>query len=486
MAPRGRVTRNLVSLVTAQAATSVISILLLVLVPHYFNAQQYGVLQFSATFVGYFGLAALFGTSTFLIKTIARDPETLGFFVYNALVMKLALSAVLAGAAVGVIHVLGAPHDTVLVVEIYSASMIVSTLNDSLVAGLQGVQRMGGPAAAAVVQQYVMGAALVVVLVSRLGVIAYAIAAAAPILVSLVANGAQLRHELRGTFNVDARAWRTIAVGGLPFLAWNAVLVIYGTIDIPILQALAGSTTVGWYALAYTWVSTPAGFSSLVVTAIFPSLAAEGTSISPAFTQMANRALRLVILVGAPIATGIALVAADAFKFLHYNPSFSHAVPLLQILSLHIPVVAMDIILGITLIASDRQKSWLLVGCIAACVNPLLNLFAIPVSIHQFHNGAVGAAIVTVVTEVLMMIGAIHLRPKGVLDRATVSYLLRCAGASLAMIPAVLVARHSPLFVKVGIGVVVYAAASFLLGTMTRDLIVRARWHLQDAISARR
>ena len=72
---------------------------------------------------------------------------------------------------------------------------------------------------------------------------------------------------------------------------------------------------------------------------------------------------------------------------------------------------------------------------IAAIFNPLLNLAAIPLTVQWFDNGAIGAATITVLTEVVMMIGAIYLRPAGVLDRPTARLLVRIVAASAAMVP---------------------------------------------------
>jgi O-antigen/teichoic acid export membrane protein len=250
-------------------------------------------------------------------------------------------------------------------------------------------------------------------------------------------------------------------------LLWNGVLAIFSSIDIPLLSAMAGNATVGWYTLAYNWISLPAFFASIVITAFLPSLSAHGLELSATFTRLANRALQLVVFVSTPLAIGIVLVAGDVLALLHYRSGFDHAIPLMRILAMHMPIVGVDMVLGTVLIASDRQKRWVMVGCLAALVNPLLNLLAIPLTMHMFGNGAIGASIVTVATELLMMSGAIFLRPKGVLDMATTGYLLRCAAASLAMVPAVIACGDAWLPVKIAVGAATYALASLALRTVS-------------------
>jgi O-antigen/teichoic acid export membrane protein len=270
--------------------------------------------------------------------------------------------------------------------------------------------------------------------------------------------------------HIDFSVWKKLVKGGSPFLLWSAILVIYGTIDIPLLRAMAGEAAVGAYALAYLWVGMPAGFSYVVITATMPSMSANAVRESSGdFIRLANRAICLVLLFGLPAAFGIALVAGDVFSLLHYQAGFEDAVVLIQILALHIPAVGMDMVLGSALIAEDRQKQWNFIGCGAAVLNPLLNLVAIPLTIHAFNNGAIGAAVITVATEIFMMVGALIIRPRGVMDRPTVSYALRCLTAAVVMVPAVLAFGSAFLLVKIAVGVVTYGVASLALGTVSLD-----------------
>jgi O-antigen/teichoic acid export membrane protein len=474
---KSRVKGNLVSLFAAQLASWIVAFALLIMVPRHFGASEYGVLQFAAAFVGYFTLIGFCGTNPFMVKMIARDPSTLGSYVFNATVLKVALGAGLMVIAILTAGLFSYSRVTILVVGIYCIGMVINMVSDNFGAGLQGIQQMGRPAAWGVVQTYVTGGIVIALLLAHRGIVAYAIVIALSGLITLVANGAQLWERVRRSMTIDLRTWKLLLLGGLPFLMSSAVLLIYGTIDIPILQGYAGSAAVGQYALAYTWVSLPASLSFLVVTAIYPALAAEGASVSPAFKRRANRALELVVFIGIPAATGIALVAPDVFSTLRYSASFAAAIPVIRILASHIPLVSIDIVLGTVIFANDRQKQWIIVGVLAAVVNPILNVFAIPFALHTFHNGAIGAAIVTVGTEVLILIGGLWLRPKGVMGWSSGWYILRCVLASVAMVPVILLFGTAPLAGKVILGIVTYGIASVAFRTASFSDMRQLVWH---------
>ena len=53
----------------------------------------------SVAYVGFFGLAVGLGTSTFLVREIARDHSVVPSYLFNAMVLKLVLTTVLGGVA---------------------------------------------------------------------------------------------------------------------------------------------------------------------------------------------------------------------------------------------------------------------------------------------------------------------------------------------------------------------------------------------------
>ena len=59
--------------------------------------------------------------------------------------------------------------------------------------------------------------------------------------------------------------------------------LIYGTIDVPILDFISGDDAVAWYAVAYRWVGIPVFIATAVVAAYFPRFSAHGKARSPEF-----------------------------------------------------------------------------------------------------------------------------------------------------------------------------------------------------------
>jgi O-antigen/teichoic acid export membrane protein len=458
--------RNLAWLLLSQAATWLVSVAALLIVPRMLGDAEFGQLSFVVVFIGFFDLLGNLGINSFLVKVIARDTKSVGRYVVNAIMLKFVLTTSLLVIGFGLAFALGFSDTMMVLFAAFSIGLLINVVGLTIGAALTGLQQMVNLAKWNMLQGYVGGLGSLLILVNGGPLWAYALFFNLAFLIPIPANLRRLWPYLRESHAIDVRLWLEILRGGLPFFVLAALIVVYGTIDVPLLQAMTGSEEVGWYALAYRWVSVPAFFAATVAGVVFPALSAEGAKVSPAFITLANRAVRIVVFVATPAAVGIALIA-EPFLTLLYHGEFQNAIPLLRILALHIPIVGFDIVLGCVAMASDRQRNWVIVSVGAALFNPLLNLVFIPQSQRLWGNGAIGAAIVTVLTEVILMVGAIGLRPKGVLDKVTVNNLLRIVLASATMIPVVLSLDGAPLGIQVAAGMVAYALASFALRTIS-------------------
>jgi O-antigen/teichoic acid export membrane protein len=478
--------KNLFALLVTQVATWVISLVMLTVVPDYLGDGGFGALTYATAFVGFFTLAAELGTPPYLTKEVARDHSIVGSYVFNTLLMKVVLTLVLSGVAVALARLLGNSGDLLMLIAIGCFGMLCTVLNDVLTSALMGMERMAKPAAFFTIQIYVGSVGGLIVLFLGGGLILYSAVYALAGVIPVVANSVLLWPRMRGHLRIDLGIWRTVAIGGFPLMVLVVFNRIYGTIDIPILQQIAGEDTVGWYGVAYRWASIPVFISTAVMGAFFPQFSAHGVAVTAEFSRLVNRAIRLVLFVAIPSAVGIAMVAGDLIAMFYNGDTYDPSIVLIQILAIHIPMATMDTILAMALIASDRQHRYIYVAGLAAVLNPIACVFAIHAAMSAFDNGAIGAAIVTVGTELFIMTGALLLRPPGVMDRATVIGVARFAAAGLAMVPALLLGGGLPLGIKVVIGVVCYLAASVAFGAISVTDLQRAVGEVFETIGSLR
>ena len=461
------VRKNMLTLLVSQVATWAVSLIILVRVPGYLGVETFGLLNAATYFMGFFALIAGMGTPTLLTREIARDHSLVGRYVSNAVVLKLVLIAVLSVVAVGLAVLLGYEGTGLVLIVIGCFGMLFSEVNGDLVAALGGMERMAKSSVLSVVQVYVGSIVGLAVLAAGGGVVAYGLVLVGAMIIPLVANGVLVWPYVRGSLGLDREVWKFLVRGGFPLLILAAFNLIYGTVDIPLLQFISGDAAVGWYALAYRWVGIPIFMATAVVAAFFPRFSALGKTRSPEFPVQVNRAIRFTALVSVPAAVGLGVVAEDLLGFFYENEEFGNSIVLMQILAIHIPFAAVDTIMAMALIAVDRQRKYVVVAAGAAVLNPIACVIAINITDDRYGNGAIGAAIVTVGTEILILGAALTIRPRGVMDGWTAWLCARIIGAGLAMGVVVLAAGSLPLAAQIALGIVVYGVASLVFGTVT-------------------
>src|SRR5207237_1334845 len=96
------------------------------------------------------------------------------------------------------------------------------------------------------------------------------------------------------------------------------------------------------------------------------------------------------------------------------------SVAVLVVLGLCIPPMYLNIMQGQILIAMNRQANWTWVMAGTTVVNPLFNLALIPWTQHRYGNGAIGAGISLLLTELICIAAGFVMIGRHVFDSGTV------------------------------------------------------------------
>jgi O-antigen/teichoic acid export membrane protein len=237
------------------------------------------------------------------------------------------------------------------------------------------------------------------------------------------------------------------------YWAFGLFFMIYLWIDAAMLSLLTNSTVVGWYGVPTKLFQTMMFVPVILSTAWLPRLVSAFEESPQQLHRLSRKPIELVLLLGLPIAGAIAAAAGPIVHVL-YGAAYGNSVPVMVILGLCIPPMYLNIMFGQVLTAAKRQTvwTWAMVG--ATVVNPAANAVLIPVTQARFHNGAIGAAISLLVTELLIAGFGFAL-----LGRAVIA---RHAGRRLALTAVASIAMWSVAFVLRGLGTVPSLAAAGL------------------------
>ena len=433
---------------------------LTVLLPRYLGDVNLGRMNFAFAFADWCGLLASFGIATYLTKEVARRPLEAAAIVFNALVLRAVMAIAVGTTAVVVAALLPVSELTRTLIYLLTLHMLLMVVGGVIIGGLQGAQELRSVAVIDAVSKVLQLGLIATVLFMGFGPIAVAAAYVAGdlLMIAFLLRAILRKVGLHGP--LDRSMWVSLFRGGAPFLVWETALLTYARVDVVILSLFAHDAVLGWYSAAYRIISLPLFLPVIIMTAVFPALSAS--SRDPAtFNNLARRAIQAVALTTVPMSLGLMLIAGALIRFFGYPGGFDNSVGPLVLLSATLPLVGINMILGCVLAARDRQRQWAIAGVAAAVLNVSVNFVAIPYTQAHFDNGAIGAAAVTSLTEVMLLGAGLFLCPRGVFDSATVRFVLRCGLAALVMAVLIWPLRDGSVLLTVPFGALVFLVAAF-------------------------
>jgi O-antigen/teichoic acid export membrane protein len=473
MGPRegSRVLRTAGALLSVQGITWLTSLTAIFFYPRFLGSTDFGRFALAHTVALMAYVLASFGTSDWLVKTIARDPEKSASLVVHVVAARLAIWSVAFLVIVGTLSALVENKVTLLVIAVYLISAGFNLIGDAARAALQGHHSLGRAALVGAICG-LAGQAVIVIALLRGGNVVHvvAITAAANVAVAFAIAGVYW-NRFRGPVNWRLATARLALGSGASFLAWQAALTIYGWADYLVLAFLADSRAVGEYAFAYRLIAIPVFVPTIIAGALYPSLAAASARKSDAwFSSALTDAMRYVFLAVLPMSIGLIVLAPQLTDFISGEAHFSRSTPIIATLSIGFPLIALNSVIAIAVFARDKQRKWAVVAGVAAVANPALNFAGIPLAAHLVNNPALGAAVVTVMTEVFMTYWAWRFAGADIQKRVFGLYGMKVAVAAVGMGIVVFLLRDTVhVLGLVPLGAAVYATLAFALRLITRQ-----------------
>jgi O-antigen/teichoic acid export membrane protein len=407
------------------------------------------------------------GLLDYLTRSLsARKPNALHQATLAWLLMSIAacIGAVLLVAFVAVAGLqLGSPF----VLAAAVGSVLLTPTQGLLLTVLRGNERMGLFAAVTSIGAAATNAAPLLVLLAGGGLSGYALSVLVMnilcVSVGWWKSGVRLPRV-----GVTPRHLLALIPAGLPFLGWTLTMSFYGQVAALLLGMLAPSEVVGWHSAANRIVSIPIFVPALIVTPLLPVLS-RCIADRQAFRRTLNASLRVTVLLTVPFCAATVAAAPAIPTFLGWPAEFEPASLLMTILAPQLTVVALDMMLGTALIALRMERKWLVVGLVACAVTPAWSFFAIPLTQQVWGNGGIGASVGSILTECVMLVGALILLPRGTVDRSIWSLGARTviAAVPFILITRLLIGLHLWLPVALAPGGLIFAMLILALKVIT-------------------
>ena len=470
------VARNVLATLASQLISWGLTFAVTLYLPRYVGDAGLGKLAFAASFMAIFGVLVPLGTSTLLVKEIARDRSQTGELLLAALLLRVPLAILMTGLAIGMASLLGYPSLTRVLVTVAALGMIVGTINDAFGAALQGQENMTRQSAGVLVNKFLASALTIFLIFRHAPLWTLAAVGIWTGLASLLVNASAFRSLLP---TLRLPGWATVrhmALAGLPFMGWTVFQTLYGQTDPVVLSLVADDKTVGWYAAAFRLIGTTMFLPTALAMALLPTLSRLHHESPSEFRRLARRLLALVMLCGVPISLVLLLLPDRLVTLLHYPAGFEHSIPVLRVGSVGVLLWFAGNALGTMIFASDRQAGMFRTSVVASILGIPACVLGSLLARHFLHNGAIGAIASDVLLEVYLVWSYTRLLPQGTLDMESLQGIGRCVAASIPMVVlmAVLSAQGWGLWSLLP-SVIVYLVMCVALGCLRLQDLAPAR-----------
>lgn len=426
------------------------------------GAGDTGKFIFAVSFVTIFGILVDLGFSPVLIREISRDHTRAQSLLSNILKIK-SICALLTALGIGiVVHYLGYPLITQQLIWLATIVMVAESFSLTLYGVLRGFHNL---------QYEAIGSILYQLLTMAVGFIALQVSHN-PLVLAFAIVGGSLANFLFALFNVKRKLGlafrarleeavaRNLLKTATPFFIAGIFTKVYAYIDIVLLSLMKGDLYVGWYSIAYKLTYSlqflPIAFSN----AIYPVFSRLFVTNRDQLARALERGLQYVLLISLPVSIGAAVLAESLVQTLW--PTFENAIPALRIGVIGLIFVFANFILSSFLNACNQQRTNTINIGLTMGVNVILNIILIPIYAH------IGAAIAAATSALfLLVINVIRVRQQvKINNRWLTGVALKTTGAAGIM---GFVAREAPLplFMVIGLSVIVYVIAIFVTRAIT-------------------
>lgn len=390
-----RVFRSFAGLAGGEAIARGLAFVATLLVARRLGPSLYGVIGVASGIMLYLNQIVDAGVELSGVPAVARERGQLGRLVSSALTVRVAI-AVLVTLGVATLAALVMPEPDATVLMVYALGLVfVGASTRWVFVGLQqtawvGSARIAGELTMLILVAWFVTAPADVTMVPVAAVAGVALTTAI-LLVRLRPLGVPIRvqFELGPSRALFARAPHLVGFTILGLVLFNADLIY--------LRFVSGQAAAGYYAAAYTFIAFAANLSVTWAHSVLPALARHERGEDER-NRLYQTAMLLAFTAGLPVAAGGMLTAVPLIELV-FSPEYRPAAMALVWLLPVVPLAAIREIAVVGLIGTPLGERRLIrINAWCALFNVALLIPVVP------RWGLLGAAAVTVLTEVVRLI----------------------------------------------------------------------------------
>ncbi len=421
-----------------QIITWASSFALMLFLPRYLGPEKYGRLYLAEMIAAIFVVFIAYDGRFSIAKRISRRREDAAGILSNSLGFR-AIFWVLSFAGMLIFSFsAGYPTPLQIIIVIFGIEMLWVSGRTVYTGTFLGFENTSYSAVSAIVERAFVAAVGIPVLIYGGEEIAIALVMAVGTLLGFIVCVRLMKRILPTLPPIDWKESRQLIREGFPFLLWTVFGIIYYRIDTVMLSFMTPEVTVGWYGAAYKFYDILSFLPSILTLSILPILSRLYGKEGNMLEVTTQKSLNFILITGVPISITVFFFARQITEFFYGIEGYGPSVINLQIFSVGVLLLYVDMIIGTAIVACDKQNALAVLSFCAIFINIGLNYFMIPMAHAKTGNGGIGAAIATIITEFFMLVAGVFILPRKIFDSGEPLIIYKSLASGLLLIASLL------------------------------------------------
>lgn len=387
---------NTVSILTSDVVNRITYFILYAMVARYLGVFEFGQMTIALTVFYTFQVLAVAGLKTFITREVARDKTKTDKYIVNGSAVVACCSLLALVVLMLFVWLMNYSDDTASIILLLSLALLpyaLSAVSESIFQAWEKMHYIAWANVPANIIQVSL-AFLLLSLGYSLGYLMILLSAS--YVVKLGVEWWFLHSYItKPKLRIDLGFCLTMIRSTITFLGLDVVIAISASLSIILLSKLASETEVGLYNAASQLLMPLMIICLSIKTSTFPVICMKFDRVHQSVKQMFEHLIELVVVITFPFVVGLFFLADSALLLLYGDNKFLLASDVLRIRVWGLLLIAINYILGMTLLATMREK----INLRISTINMLVNLVFGLILISQF--GLIGAAITALLTIIV-------------------------------------------------------------------------------------
>lgn len=456
---------------TSQIVSWACAFTMMIVLPRFLGDVDFGRYYFAISLTAMMTIIIDLGIGNYFVISVARNKSQIHSLFANGVALRTIVWLIVFIGTMAYVILQKYPVETQQLVFILGFGKLLDGPSELAHRVFQAHEKLKYRSIAIIVERIFQTVVGVAMLLLGYSVLSICIVQVLSNVLSFGTNLYLLPRVVKLRWTIRREAWLPILKGGLPFLISSGISFIYYRIDIVLLSKLSSDSVVGWYGAPFRLFDSLMFFPSMLQLAVVPVLARLWEASKDALQSTVRKVLVLTVMVAVPLTVILFTSAPQIVDIMFGLKQYSNSVILLQILSFCLLFEYVNFHMSTVIVSTDKQHYMPLIAGVALVINVGSNLYLIPYFQATQGNGAIGAAVVTVITELSVTIMMWLIAPPKLFGGETITLIGKIGLAGICMAGLIVLGKQlgGLWFIYPLAGVVIYVALLLALKVLRKE-----------------